>query len=107
MKILIAGSSGLVGQQLIPVLRGAGHETVCLIRDRSQLSAGNAYWNPAAGEIDPALVESCDAIINLAGESIAAGRWTAAKKRRIRESRVAATSTLASALAPPPPARAR
>ncbi len=56
------------------------------------------FWNPAAGELDRAALAECDAVVNLAGESIT-GRWTAAKKQRIRESRIAATRTIAETLA--------
>ena len=62
-------------------------------------------WDPEAGEIDKAGLKGVEAAVHLAGESIAAGRWTAAKKARILESRVKGTRLLAEALAglePPP-----
>jgi len=90
MQVLVSGSSGLVGSALVTALEGAGHSVVRLVRR-----------TPAANEIqlDPARApEGFDAVVHLAGESIA-GRWTAAKKARIRDSRVQGTSTLATALA--------
>jgi uncharacterized protein (TIGR01777 family) len=102
MKVLVSGASGLAGTRLTFALTEAGHQVTRLVRDKSRLGAGASYWNPVTGEIDAAAVGACDAAINLAGESIASGRWTAKKKDQIRESRVAATTTLAKALAQAP-----
>lgn len=99
MRILLAGVSGLVGARLLPALKAAGHEPLRLVRDRSRVSADSAFWDPAKGELDPALVSRCEAVFNLAGDSVAEGRWTEQKKARIRESRVATTGTLARAVA--------
>ncbi len=99
MKILVTGSSGLVGSQLVPALRTLGHDVVRLVRDKAQLGEGSAHWDPAAGQIDPAALKDCDAAVNLAGESIAEGRWSEKRKRAIRESRVDSTHTIAAALA--------
>jgi len=99
MKIIVAGSSGLVGSKLVPALREAGHDVVRLVRDKGRVAPDAAYWNPAAGEIDAPALAGCQAAVNLAGESIAAGRWTAKKKQAIRDSRIAATRTIAVALA--------
>ena len=68
------------------------------MRDRGRAADGDLYWNPQSGEIDPA-VDDFEAVVNLAGESIAAGRWTTAKKQRIHDSRVEATRTVAAILA--------
>ena len=68
------------------------------MRDPARAGQGKFLWNPAAGQIDRQAVGNCDAIVNLAGASIA-GRWTAAKKQQIRESRIAATRTIAEAMA--------
>jgi uncharacterized protein (TIGR01777 family) len=89
MQVLVSGSSGLVGSALVAALEGAGHPVVRLVRR-----------TPAASEIrlDSGAPEGFDAVVHLAGESIA-GRWTAAKKAAIRDSRVQGTSTLAAALA--------
>ncbi len=99
MKILMSGASGLVGSDLMGVLAAAQHTVNRLVRYKSRAVAGDVYWNPTSGEIDAAALADCDAVINLAGESIAGARWSAQQKQRIRESRVAGTRTIALALA--------
>lgn len=98
MKVLISGSSGLIGSALAPFLSAQGHTITRLVR-----SAGNhenaVSWDPQAGTIDSTRLEGFDAVVHLAGESIAGGRWTAARKARIRDSRVEGTRLLATALA--------
>ena len=98
VKILISGSSGLIGRALTAALEGDGRETAALIRPSSASSAG-VRWDPDAGTIDAAALEGFDAVIHLAGENIADRRWTDARKARIRDSRVRGTSLLADALA--------
>jgi uncharacterized protein len=99
LRILLSGSSGLVGTALVPALRAAGHEVKRLVRGRvtapDQLS-----WNPGEA-LAPESVSGFDAVIHLAGESIAT-RWTEAKKRSIFDSRVPATQSLAAALSKAP-----
>ncbi|NIL96531.1 MAG: TIGR01777 family protein [Planctomycetales bacterium] len=97
MKILISGSSGLVGSRLTALLKAEGHEVLALVRR----PAGSAeiHWDPVRGELDAGLLEGLDGVVHLAGENIAEGRWTAAKKERIRASRVASTDLLCRALA--------
>ena len=90
MKIVIAGASGLVGRAAVAALHVAGHEIVRLVR-RTPVDAGEVAWNPAARELDASRIEGVDAIINLAGENIAGGRWTAARREKILRSRVDAT----------------
>jgi len=99
MRVLVSGSSGLVGSALIPALVSGGHEVVCLVRSQPRDEASEVRWDPQAGEIDGAGLKGVDAAVHLAGESIAAGRWTAARKDRILESRVRGTRLLAEALA--------
>ena len=97
MRIAIAGASGLVGSALMPELESDGHEIVRLVRDTPK--AGEIEWHPNQDEIDPAMIDGFEAIINLAGESIAEGRWTEEKKKRIRDSRVNGTHLLSEAIA--------
>jgi uncharacterized protein len=103
MKVLISGATGLIGSALIPELESKGHQTTRLTR--SPRSSGDVGWNPNAGEIDASRLVSHDAVVHLAGESIAEGRWTPEKKRRILESRVRGTRLLAETIAslPEPP----
>jgi uncharacterized protein (TIGR01777 family) len=109
MRTIIAGGTGFLGRALARALVSAGHEVVSLTRGAPRgLSSGGrtVQWTPDgragawADELDGA-----SAVVNLAGESIAARRWTAAQKRRIHESRVLATRSLAAAIrqAPRPP----
>lgn len=97
MKVLIAGASGLVGSALIPALEAAGAEVTRLVR--TSAGAGEIEWQPNSAELDPAKLEDFDAIINLAGENIAGGRWTDDRKRKIRDSRVNGTHLLSEAIA--------
>ena len=99
MKILITGASGLVGSRLMPALKSLGHEAIGLSREKSKPRGDSAFWDPQGGFIDSGALAGCDAAVNLAGESIAAGRWNAKRKRAIRDSRVNATTTIAQALA--------
>src|SRR5687768_2801043 len=93
MNVLVSGASGFVGSALVPFLNRAGHRVTPLGREDSRVP----WWNPAANEIDLGS-DPIDAVIHLAGESIAQ-RWTSTAKRRIRESRVDGTRLLATALA--------
>ena len=95
-KILLTGSSGLIGQALLPSLKSGGWSVVRLVRGTASRE-DEISWDPAK-PLSPQAVSGFDAVIHLAGESIF-GRWTEAKKRKIIESRVAGTSNLASALA--------
>ncbi len=102
MRILVTGASGLVGRALGSFLSTGGHEVVPLARGgsaRGGSKSGGPSWDPARGEIDRGALEGFDAVVHLAGESIAGGRWTAAKKAAIEGSRVAGTRLLAETLA--------
>lgn len=98
-KILVSGSSGLIGAALIPALKSSGYEITCLVRGTAS-SRDQIQWDPAQPLV-PESVSGFDAVVHLAGESIV-GRWTEAKKRRIRESRAKGTLRLAEALAQAP-----
>ena len=95
-RILIGGASGLIGSALVPACASGGNEVVRLVR-RVPNGANELAWDPMRA-IAPKLVSGFDAVIHLSGESVA-GRWTAVKKRRIRDSRVVSTENLARALA--------
>ncbi|HVR73880.1 MAG TPA: TIGR01777 family oxidoreductase [Planctomycetota bacterium] len=97
MNILVTGSSGLVGSALVPYLTAGGHRVTRLVRSRPK--EGEASWDPDSGQIDAAVLEGLDAVVHLAGENVASGRWTRAKKERIRQSRVLGTGVLVEALA--------
>ena len=99
MRILITGSSGLIGSALVSARSGRGDEVVRLVRRREDADSSTVYWDPAAGAIETSGLEGADAVVHLAGESIATGRWSADKKRRIRDSRVGGTRLLSEALA--------
>jgi hypothetical protein len=103
-SVLVSGASGLVGAALVPFLTTGGHPLARLVRHPAG-AAGEVAWDPARGTIDRERLAGFDAVVHLAGESIAAGRWTPARKARIRASRVEGTRCLAEALAalPTPP----
>jgi len=98
MKILLSGSHGLVGTALINSLISPDHEVYRLVRHYAE-SPSEIEWNPDRYSIALARLEGFDAVVHLAGESIAEGRWTDEKKKRIRESRVKGTKLLGDALA--------
>jgi uncharacterized protein len=95
-RILISGASGLIGSALVPALESGGYEVARLVRGSAK-SRTDLVWDPMR-EVSPGLVSGCDAVIHLSGENVA-GRWTAEKKRKIRESRVVSTRNLAWAIA--------
>lgn len=104
MDVLVSGSTGLIGSALVSALEEGGHRVRRLTRSGGS-SEDVVRWDPSAGEIDAGRIEGVDAVVHLAGENIA-GRWTDAKKARIRDSRVRGTRLLAETLArlPTPPA---
>ncbi|HEX8354482.1 MAG TPA: TIGR01777 family oxidoreductase [Pyrinomonadaceae bacterium] len=103
MKVIVTGSTGLVGRALVRSLLADGHGVTRLVRGGSQgfRAPGTAavHWDPERGEIDAKELEGHDAAVHLAGESIAEGRWDDEKKRRILESRVKGTRLFTEALA--------
>lgn len=99
MHVAVSGASGLIGSTLVPLLTSAGHQVTRLVRRPA--GEGEATWNPASG-LDLTALDGLDAVVHLAGENIAAARWTAAAKQRIRESRVQGTRFLCEALATAP-----
>ncbi len=112
-KIAVSGASGLIGASLCSSLQRSGHRVQRLIRDTSQNQTGQAArqpeesapevrdipWEPLVGVTRPDDLGGLDAIVHLAGRSIASARWTTAEKERIRDSRVEATSKLVAQIA--------
>lgn len=98
MKILVTGSSGLIGSSLVPYLTGAGHFVARLVRKNPARVRGDIVWDPVSGKIERAKLEGFDAVIHLAGENLL-GLWTASRKARLVASRVQATEFLAETLA--------
>ncbi len=99
MEILLSGATGLVGRALCATLEDDGHTVRRMVRNTSPLSPEAIYWDPKNGTLAPEDLEGADAVVHLAGEPIAAGRWTAARKARIRDSRVEGTRLLCERLA--------
>lgn len=97
MKVLVTGATGLIGSALVDVLHKQDHEVASLTRSETR-RPGEFRWDPGQGYIDPAALEAIDAVVHLAGESVA-GRWNADKKRRILDSRVTGTTFLSEAIA--------
>jgi len=95
-RILISGASGLVGSALVPFVESHGYEVTRLVRHMPQQD-NERQWDPMQA-IPPNLVSGFDAVVHLSGESVA-GRWTEAKKRCIRDSRVVSTQNLSEAMA--------
>lgn len=98
MTIVVSGSRGLIGSALARVLAGEGHIVVRLVRSGGAVPGASARWDPQTGAVDPGGLEGCDAVVHLAGESIAGGAWTAERKRKIRDSRVEGTRLLCETL---------
>jgi uncharacterized protein (TIGR01777 family) len=99
MKILVTGSTGLVGSVLVPGLKSKGHQVVRLVRSTPKDSETEIYWNPQKGTLSADSLEGFDAVVHLAGDNLAEGRWTDEKKRSIRESRTKGTTLLSETLA--------
>ena len=97
MRVLISGASGLVGTELVRQLREDGHQALRLVR-RTAKAADEVSWNPAEGQIDPDIMESVDAVVNLAGATTGRIPWTAKYKKEIVSSRIDSTRTLVTAI---------
>jgi len=97
MKILIGGSSGLIGSALCQYLTKSSYEVVRLVR--REPATGEIYWDPAEGMLDPEAIEGFDAVIHLGGAGIGDKRWSGKRKQQIVSSRIDSTRLLAMTLA--------
>jgi uncharacterized protein (TIGR01777 family) len=98
MRVVIAGSSGLLGTTLVPLLRRAGHEVLRLVRRRP--SAPDEHgWDPPAGTLDAGTLDDVDAVVNLCGVNLGDRRWSGEFKQLLRDSRIVPTEVLAGAVA--------
>jgi hypothetical protein len=97
MRVAITGATGLIGSALSEALRERGDEPIAISRTPKPGTVAIG-WDPTQGFDPPDVLSGCDAIVNLAGESIA-GRWTARKKAKIKDSRVQATKTVVDGIA--------
>jgi uncharacterized protein (TIGR01777 family) len=104
MHVVVSGSRGLVGSALVPFLTTGGHHVTRLVRGMAK-GPDETAWDPSRGLVDTSRFDAADALVHLAGENIAAGRWTPARKAEIRRSRVDGTRNLSEVLArlPDPP----
>jgi uncharacterized protein (TIGR01777 family) len=102
MKILVTGATGLVGTALVAALAREGHTVCRLVRSATKTTGGtvgafDVPWDPETGNLGGAAV-GAEAVVNLGGASIVAGRWTNARKKLLRTSRVDSTRALVAAL---------
>ena len=98
LAVGLTGASGLVGSTLAAMLTTGGHRVIRLVRSKGSGPGLSALWDPEKGVLEPEKLEGLDAVVHLAGENIADGRWTARKKDRILHSRVAGTTNLVRSL---------
>lgn len=106
MRVLVTGSSGLIGSALVRRLRDEGHDVVRLVRGAAG-AAGEVRWDPTGGSVDLAALTAAgpiDGIVHLAGEGIDEKRWSPAQKQKILDSRVHGTSLIAKTAAALDPA---
>ena len=97
MKVLISGASGLIGTELAKQLRSLGHEPLLLVR-REKREAYEVSWNPATGEIEPGIMDSVDAVVNLAGATTSKIPWTKKYAKTLVDSRINSTRVLVNAI---------
>ena len=98
MKVVVTGSTGLIGTALVKNLHADGHDVRRLVRHAPR-AADETRWDPASGSLDPSVVDGFDAVVHLAGAGIGDHRWTDDYKKVIRESRVSGTTAIAGAVA--------
>ncbi len=96
MRVVVSGSSGLIGQAVVSALRARGDEVTPLVRRTPR--PDEAAWDPPAGSIDAGAIDGADAVVHLAGAGIGDKRWSAARRHEIVSSRVQSTALLARTL---------
>jgi uncharacterized protein len=99
MRVIVTGATGLIGSHLVAALEQSGAEVLRAVRRPVKDNARELFWDPEAGKIDAAKFAGVDAVVHLAGENIAGGRWTESFKRKIRDSRVKGTRLIAETIA--------
>jgi NAD dependent epimerase/dehydratase family enzyme len=97
VRVLVAGSSGLIGTAVVAQLRSAGHEVLRLVR-RAPVGPDERRWDPPAGRIDAEAFDGVDAVVSLGGAGIADRPWSGARKQLLRDSRIGPTEVLAAAV---------
>jgi uncharacterized protein (TIGR01777 family) len=98
MRVVIAGSSGLIGTALVSLLRQVGHDVIRLVRKRPA-APDERGWDPSAAIMEPDALAGADAVVNLCGSQMANHRWSGEHKQAIRDSRIGPTEVLAAAVA--------
>jgi uncharacterized protein (TIGR01777 family) len=98
VRVVVAGSSGLIGTGLVQLLRHAGHEVTRLVRRRTD-AGDERSWDPPGGRIEEGALAGAGAVVNLCGAGIGDKRWTEARKQVLRDSRTIPTEVLATAVA--------
>lgn len=98
MRVVVTGSTGLIGAALVTNLRADGHEVRRLVRHAPR-AADETQWHPSSGVLEPSAVDGFDAVVHLAGAGIGDHRWTDDYKQLIRDSRVSGTTAVAEAVA--------
>jgi uncharacterized protein len=98
VRVVVAGSSGLIGTALVAHLRAAEHEVLRLVR-RAPAAPDERGWDPPAGRVDPGTFDGVDAVVNLNGVGIGDRPWSGARKQQLRDSRTVPTEVLATAVA--------
>ena len=102
MEVAVTGSSGLIGTALCRHLKERGDRVVRVVRRSPQPGEDVIEWHPDRDELDANAFDGLDAVVNLAGESIGARRWTSEQKRRLIDTRVQATRLLSRVIAQSP-----
>jgi hypothetical protein len=98
VKVVVTGSTGLIGAALVASLRADGHDVLRLVRHPAS-GPDEAHWDPAHRLLDPAVLAGADAVVHLAGAGVGDKRWSEGYRKTILDSRVDGTTTIAGGLA--------